>query len=310
VRFLVSPRELRSRRRLTPLLDRIEDDEYRRLVLVRGEPVLYGVREVRHRRDVALRLRILAGPQDSETLREVREIVERQFSAHLNLRPFYELARADPVLRRLVHHFRGMRVPQALSVFEALLCAILEQHENGTLAHRAKKALIEAYGISVICQERQYYAFPEPAALAIATPRHLRRLHIPASKASDLVEVSRAVVDGTFELEALRDLEPADALARLQARRGVSLWAAQYVALRALGHLDCLLATDVGLQKAIQYCYGMPKTPSPAEVEQMGRAWAGWRSYATFYLWLTLWEDAPWQEQLARELAPALVKVK
>jgi DNA-3-methyladenine glycosylase II len=57
--------------------------------------------------------------------------------------------------------------------------------------------------------------------------------------------------------------------------------------MRALGHLDSLPAADVGLQKAIMQFYGLRKLPSPLRVGQIARAWAGWRSYATFYLWLT-----------------------
>ena len=70
--------------------------------------------------------------------------------------------------------------------------------------------------------------------------------------------------------------------------KGVGHWTAQYVGLRALAHLDCLPAADVGLQKVIHYFYGLRKRPSPERVQKMGRAWRGWQSYATFYLWLLL----------------------
>jgi DNA-3-methyladenine glycosylase II len=75
--------------------------------------------------------------------------------------------------------------------------------------------------------------------------------------------------------------------------------------MRALGHLDCLPAEDVGLQKAVQRFYGLRKQPGPARVEKLARAWAGWRSYATFYLWLTYWEDSQWRENFERSVRQA-----
>jgi 3-methyladenine DNA glycosylase/8-oxoguanine DNA glycosylase len=37
-------------------------------------------------------------------------------------------------------------------------------------------------------------------------------------------------------------------------------------------------------------------------VEKLAKKWAGWRSYATFYLWLTFWEDDDWRQALVNEL--------
>ena len=34
----------------------------------------------------------------------------------------------------------------------------------------------------------------------------------------------------------------------------------------------------------------------------MARAWQGWRSYATFYLWLTYWENAEWKSRVREEI--------
>ena len=60
--------------------------------------------------------------------------------------PSMRWRRADPVLRQLIVHFRGMRVPQAPRVFEILISAIIEQQVNLSFAHKVKKALIDTYG--------------------------------------------------------------------------------------------------------------------------------------------------------------------
>jgi len=109
-------------------------------------------------------------------------------------------------------------------------------------------------------------------------------------------------LDGTLDLEGLREIAPVLAYEKLLDQKGVGHWTAQYVGLRALGHLDCLPAADVGLQKVIRYFYGLRKQPSPERVEKLARSWVGWRSYATFYLWLTYWETRKWKSRVLKDV--------
>jgi DNA-3-methyladenine glycosylase II len=305
LRFILSPPALLNGRRVEPLLDYFEDGEYLRVVERSGQPVLYGVSEERRGRVRGLAVHILAGVDDAATRDFVREHAARQFSIHLDLAPFYRLAKSDPVLTRLAERFRGMRIPQAPSVFETVISAILEQQINLSFAHQVKRALIESYGGHVEFHGRRYNAFPEPAALAIATPKQLRRSQISGPKARYLIGISQGALDGSLDLEGMRSVEPLLAYERLLAQKGVGPWTAQYVGLRALGHRDCLPAADVGLQKAVQRFYGFRKQPSPARLEALARNWEGWRSYATFYLWMTFWEDGAWREKLEKELRTA-----
>jgi DNA-3-methyladenine glycosylase II len=310
LRFVLSPPALLNGRVFDPLLDHFERGEYRRAAEVNGQPVLYAVagrheprRQRRGERDrKGLEARILAGPTDAATRQAVADLVRRQFSTDLDLTPFYHQVATDPVLSRLVRHFRGMRIPQAPAVFETLISAILEQQVNLSFAHQVKKALIRAYGASIGFEGRAYYTFPEPASLAITTPADLRTLQVSGPKARYIIELSRAALDGRLDLEALREIEPAQAHERLLREKGVGHWTAQYVGLRALGHLDCLPAGDVGLQKVVRRLYGLRKLPTPARIEKLAKLWAGWRSYATFYLWLVYWESNDWKDALAAEI--------
>jgi DNA-3-methyladenine glycosylase II len=302
LRFILSPPELLTGRHFSPLLDHFQEGEYRRVANVGGQLALYGVREEIAQGKPTLRVRILAGVADDTFQRAVVTQVEGQFSTDLDLTPFCERAKADPVLNHLCLHFRGMRIPQAPTVFETLISAILEQQVNLSFAHQVKKALIETYGGHLDFEGRRYNAFPEPAPLAIATPSDLRRLKISGPKARHLIGISRATLDGSLDLEGLRDLEPALAHRRLMEQKGVGPWTAQYVGLRALGHPDCLPAADVGLQKVIRDLYGLRQQPSAAQVEKLAERWAGWRSYATFYLWLTYWEDRAWKASLLQSV--------
>ena len=303
LRFILSPPALLNGRQFAPLLDYFVDGEYRRVLEVGEQLILYGVREEGHTASPALRVRILAGPDHDRAQRAVACEVRRQFSTDLDLQPFHALAERDPVLRQLILHFRGMRVPQAPRVFEILISAIIEQQVNLSFAHKVKKVLIDTYGRSVEFEGHKYSAFPEPAALAITTPSELLPLQVSGPKARYIIAISRLVLDGTLDLEKLRNHEPALAHEKLLELKGVGHWTAQYVGLRALGHLDCLPAADVGLQKVIHYFYGLRKRPTPERVQKMARAWRGWQSYATFYLWLTYWENAEWKSRFGKKSA-------
>lgn len=305
LRFILSPPQLRNGRKFDPLLDHFEEGEYRRVAEVGGVPVLYGIAEIQQHGRSYLRIRIVEGAADDRTLQEIAGLAERQFSAGLDVSLFYNLARRDPAMASLVEHFYGMRVPLSADIFETLVSAILEQQINLSFAHQVKKALIEAYGNFLEHAGRRYYCFPEPAALAITTPRELLRLQISGPKARYIISLAQAVLDGTLDLEGLGRLDPAAANTKLLSFKGVGPWTAQYVGMRALGHLDSLPAADVGLQKAIMRFYGLRKQPSSTRVSQIARAWAGWRSYATFYLWLTFWEDREWNERMAQKIRGA-----
>jgi DNA-3-methyladenine glycosylase II len=305
LRFILSPPALLNGRKFAPLLDYFDDGEYRRVMDLGGQPTLYGVREEHRGGAPTLNVRVLCGPPGDAALSQLRSVVARQFSTDLDLKPFYHLVATDPVLARLTEHFRGMRIPQSANVFETLISAILEQQVNLSFAHQVKRALIEAFGSHIEFEGRRYSAFPDPAALAIVTPRELRRIQISGPKARYAIAIARAVLDGSLGLEGLRSLDPGVADTKLRAHKGVGAWTAQYVALRALGRLDSLPAADVGLQKAIQRFYGLRKQPTAVRVEQIARRWAGWRSYATFYLWLTYWEDRAWNDRLAQQLRQA-----
>jgi DNA-3-methyladenine glycosylase II len=301
LRFILSPPALANGREFQPLLDHWVEGEYRRLADMGGELVLYSVSEAGEEQE-GLSVRILKGSRKASTRRAVCNSVRRQFGLDLDLNPYYQLAALDPALARLVERFRGMRIPQALTVYETLISAILEQQINLTFAHKVKRALIEAYGRSLEYQGRIYHCFPKPTALAIATPTELLKLQISGPKARYIIQISRDVRDGCLDLEGLARLRPPLAAARLMELKGVGTWTAQYVGLRALGHLDCLPAADVGLQKAMSYFYGRRQQPNVKWVERKAKAWTGWRSYATFYLWLTYWEAPEWREKLRKQI--------
>ena len=64
---------------------------------------------------------------------------------------------------------------------------------------------------------------------------------------------------------------------------GIGPWTADYVGMRALGHPDVFLPTDLAVRRVLADLGG---DADPG-------AWRPWRSYALMHLWNTLMPDTP-----------------
>jgi AraC family transcriptional regulator of adaptative response / DNA-3-methyladenine glycosylase II len=101
---------------------------------------------------------------------------------------------------------------------------------------------------------------------------------MPRTRGRALVRVCGAVDDGSLPLDRSGDRD--EVRAALLSLPGIGPWTADYVAMRALGDPDVMLATDVGVRRA---CVSLGV--EPGHVAQVARRWRPWRSYALMYLW-------------------------
>ena len=76
--------------------------------------------------------------------------------------------------------------------------------------------------------------------------------------------------------------------AAMVALPGIGPWTADYVAMRALGHPDVFLPTDLGVRTALTRLGHDPATEIARAPE-----WSPWRSYALMHLWQTLMPAPP-----------------
>ena len=81
-------------------------------------------------------------------------------------------------------------------------------------------------------------------------------------------------------------------IARLTQVRGVGVWTAQMFLIFRLGRPDVLPSGDFAIRKAFGLLYRKSgRLPPPSAVERRGRAWAPYRTVASWYLWRSL--DGP-----------------
>lgn len=184
---------------------------------------------------------------------------------------------SDPVLAPLVARRPGLRVPGHVDGVELAVRAVLGQQVTVVAARTAAARLVAAHGRPVTTQvDGLTHLFPDAATVAAIDPEEFR---MPRARARALVGMAAALANGDLALD--RGPDRNDVRRDLVALPGIGPWTADYIALRALGHPDVWLPTDVGVRNALA-------GRAPVDPDR----WSPWRSYALLHLWTSL-SDVP-----------------
>ncbi|MFI2709800.1 AlkA N-terminal domain-containing protein [Micromonospora sp. NPDC018662] len=187
----------------------------------------------------------------------------------------------DPALAPTVAAEPGVRLPHAVDGFETAVRAVTAQQVSLRSARTTLTRLISAArsgddgaadrppgGLRAFPSAAEVLAAPDPA------------FRMPAARRETIRALARAVTDGALDLEAGGDRE--EAARQLVALPGVGPWTAGYLAMRALGDPDVILATDLGVRRGAA-ALGLPDDPKT--LSAYADRWRPWRSYATIRLW-------------------------
>jgi len=127
------------------------------------------------------------------------------------------------------------------------------------------------------------HLFPAATALARLDPE---TLPMPRARGRALVSLCGALAGDHVRLDRGADRD--DVRRQLLEIPGIGPWTADYVALRALGHPDVFLPTDIGVRDALRLL-----GRDPADATGLADGWRPWRSYAQLHLWQTLTPTTP-----------------
>jgi AraC family transcriptional regulator of adaptative response / DNA-3-methyladenine glycosylase II len=185
----------------------------------------------------------------------------------------------DPVLGPRVREVPGLRVPGHVDGDELAVRAVLGQQVTVAAARTAAARLAVQHGEPLAePQGSLTHVFPTVDRLAGLDPE---TLPMPRSRGRALVALCRALADGDLSLDRGADRD--DVRRELLEIPGVGPWTADYIALRALGHPDVFLPTDIGIRDALRLL-----GRDPADAAELAESWRPWRSYAQLHLWQTL----------------------
>ena len=176
-----------------------------------------------------------------------------------------DVGRRDPVIGGVQQALPGLRPCGFHSPYEAAAWAVLSQRVPVRQAARLREQVIGQHG--------EDGAFPGPARLAALD------LDLPGRKAEYLHAVAEAAVDGVLDGLALRALDPAAAIARVQQVKGLGPFAAELVVLRGANAPDAVPHSEARLADEVTEQYGPGAT-----VDSVSAAWAPFRTWASFSL--------------------------
>ena len=183
----------------------------------------------------------------------------------------------DRVLGPLVRQTPGLRVPGHVDGNEIAVRAVLGQQVSVAGARTVAARLTVEHGTEIrTTVPGLTHLFPSMDVLAAIDPEHLP---MPRARGRALTGLCRALADHVVVLDRGDDRDAVRA--GLLDLPGIGPWTADYIAMRALGHPDVFLATDLGTRDAL----APARCPRPTWTAE---AWRPWRSYAQTYLWHSL----------------------
>ncbi len=136
------------------------------------------------------------------------------------------------------------------------------------------------------------------AGYAALDPDIIATFGLSRAKARTLANLSTAVSEGHFDLEAVSRLETAEAIRAMTTLPGIGPWTAEVYLMFCGGHVDIFPTGDVALQAAVGHAFAMESRPSAKNLAVLAEVWRPWRSVAARLFW------AYYAVQMRRNVTP------
>ena len=226
---------------------------------------------------------------DSDTICEKEELIlvnkiAVRLGASQDPTNFYNMAHNDPFLYTLVEKYRGLHIPQSISVYESLIHSIIGQQISVHVANMLRELVIETYGTKHEYNGITLYTFPSAEKFSTVTVSELQQNKFSRRKAEYITDISKLQANGEISLEELIYESSERASEILIALRGIGPWTINWLLMGSLGYDDAFPAGDLALQKAMTKVPNGPTIISSAESLDFSERWRPFRSWATAYI--------------------------
>jgi DNA-3-methyladenine glycosylase II len=197
------------------------------------------------------------------------------------------LRAADPVIGELIDRIGPIdMVPghrRGLDDYTALVRSIAGQQLSVKAAQAIYARLLEFFGGHP----------PTPREILDADPDQMRvAAGLSRAKTTFLRSLAEHVLDGSLQLDRLRDAPDDEVMRELVAVKGIGEWSAHMFLMFQLGRPDVLAVGDLGIRRAVERAYKLPDLPAAAELTELAEPWRPYRTIACRYLWESL-DNAP-----------------
>lgn len=118
-------------------------------------------------------------------------------------------------------------------------------------------------------------------------PAKLRKAGLSGAKIKTIKEIAKAVRNNSLDLLSLKTAPEEQAAEALLNVWGLGPWSVEMFLMFALGRSDVFSPGDLGLVRAIEAIYGLPKNAPRSSLLAIAEKWAPYRTYASLLLWKT-----------------------
>ena len=119
--------------------------------------------------------------------------------------------------------------------------------------------------------------------LAAGVPA-LQALGMTFRKAEYLTDLAGRIVDGSFDLEAVRSMDDAEAIRALSSLRGIGVWTAEMILLFCMQRPDIFSYDDLAIQRGLRMVYRHRRIDRKL-FEKYRRRFSPYCSVASLYFW-------------------------
>lgn len=231
----------------------------------------------------SLELELQCTAVNDSVVSEAQSQVARLMGIDQDLALFYRMAYRDTFLAKLARGLRGLHIPQTVSVWEALVFAILGQQVSAHMAQMLRTLFIQAYGRSLKESGTTYHTFPRPEAILQAGEGGLQSIKLGKRKARFILDIADTIVSGERDLERLRALPDEEVIHSLTRIPGVGPWTAQWVLIRGLCRPDAFPNGDLAFRRYLGVLLKRGSSLHPEEALDYSYGWSPFRSYVTTY---------------------------
>jgi DNA-3-methyladenine glycosylase II len=125
-----------------------------------------------------------------------------------------------------------------------------------------------------------------PTTLLALSDDALRGAGMSGRKVEYAKGLARAMVEGTFDVDGLAELDDEAAIEAITALRGFGRWSAEIYLMFSLGRSDIFPSGDLALRVALARLKGLNERPTPGQAHGLVAHWAPYRSAGSLFLWL------------------------
>ena len=187
-----------------------------------------------------------------------------------------ELAERDAALGKLARRYEGLALGSRGDAFSTLARAIVGQQISVKAAQSVWERLV-AEVVEVT-----------PPNVRAADAARLRSCGLSGQKCGYLGDLAERFASGELDPARWTDLDDEALIEELIKVKGIGRWTAEMFLIFYMGRPDVLPLDDIGLQRAMSLQYNAGKPLSKLKMRRIAKAWAPWRSVATWYMWRSL----------------------